>query len=55
MESKLKTLEADLFAAKEEIKNLSEISFVTQLKKELETLWQSVIAFWQNLMAKKQD
>jgi uncharacterized coiled-coil DUF342 family protein len=55
MESKLKTLEADLFAAKEEIKNLSEISFVTQLKKELETLWLSIVAFWQNLMAKKQD
>jgi uncharacterized coiled-coil DUF342 family protein len=55
MESKMKSLEADLLAAKEEIKNLSEISFVSQLKKELETLWQSILLFWQNLMAKKED
>jgi chromosome segregation ATPase len=55
MESKMKTLEADLLAAKEEIKSLSDISFVTQLKKELEALWQSIVAFWQNLMAKKKD
>jgi uncharacterized coiled-coil DUF342 family protein len=55
MDNKMKALEADLLAAKEEIKNLSEISFVSQLKKELETLWQSILAFWQNLMAKKQD
>jgi chromosome segregation ATPase len=55
MESKMKALEAELFAAKEEIKNLSEISFVSQLKKELETLWTSIILFWQNLMAKKEN
>jgi uncharacterized coiled-coil DUF342 family protein len=55
MESKMKGLEAELLAAKEEIKNLSEISFVSQLKKELETLWQSILLFWQNLMAKKEE
>lgn len=55
MESKMKAVEAELLLAKEEIKNLSEVSFVTQLKKELEALWQSIIQFWQNLMAKKEE
>jgi chromosome segregation ATPase len=55
MEGKMKSLEAELFAAKEEIKGLSEISFVSQLKKEIDALWQSMVAFWQKLTAKKEE
>ena len=53
--SKAASLEKELQAAKEEIKELANVSFVGQLKKEIMALWASMIGFIQKLLAKKEQ
>jgi chromosome segregation ATPase len=55
MQAKASGLEAELLAAKEEIKTLSEYSPWKQLQKEIESIWASIVGFFTSLTAKKEE